>query len=46
MVRKALTIDQAKKLIDEGKAKPIGYRRDRGAIIIILTPRRQIRYYR
>jgi hypothetical protein len=49
---KILTIDQAEKLIQEGKAKPIGYRQDRGAMIVIIDKimlvncRRIIYYYR
>jgi len=43
---KALTKEIAEKLIHEGKAKSIGYDQVRGAIILILTPRKQIRYYR
>lgn len=43
---KALTKETAEKLIQEGKAKSAGYDQIKGVIIVILTPRRRVRYYR
>jgi len=45
MARKIITEPEAKKLLDKGKARLVGYEKNNGSILVILDRTRQVIVY-